>query len=359
MDAVVLLGGEGTRLRPLTYDIPKQMLPVVDRPMVEHVVEWLVPRGVTRVVLSLGYRPDAFLRAFPGDEVAGARLHYAVEPALLDTAGAIAYAAGSAGVSDTFLVVNGDVLSDFDVSRLVAFHRERQARATIQLTPVADPSAFGVVPTDPSGRVEAFIEKPAPGTAPTNLVNAGCYVVEPEVLDMIPSGRRVSIEREIFPGLVEKGALYALASDAYWLDTGTPEKFLQASFDVLRGRRTPRSLPGVPMAASGLFVAEDAEVDGVLEPASYVGPKARVAAGAELSGSVLSAGAVLERGARVSGSMVMEGARIEPGAVVESSIIGPGAVVGESSKVTGFSVVGCGAEVPDGARLEAARFPTT
>ncbi|MGH9297848.1 MAG: nucleotidyltransferase family protein, partial [Acidimicrobiales bacterium] len=243
MDAVVLVGGEGTRLRPLTYDLPKQMLPVVDRPMIEHVVAWLGRHGVERVVLSLGYRPDAFVEAFPSGEVDGVRLVYAPEPEPLDTAGAVRFAAEAAGTRGRLLVLNGDVLSDMDVSALIAFHEQQRAKATIQLTPVEDPSRFGVVPTDHDGKVLAFIEKPSPDEAPTNHINAGCYVLEQEVLEGIDPGRRVSIERETFPALVAGGGLYALSSDAYWLDTGTPENYLQASLDVLEGRRTPASCP--------------------------------------------------------------------------------------------------------------------
>ena len=192
MDAVVLVGGEGTRLRPLTYEVPKQMLPVVERPMIVHVIEWLATHGVDRAVLSLGYRADAFMEAFPSQEIAGVALEYVVEPELLDTAGAIRFAASEAGVKDTFLVLNGDVLTEVDASALVAFHRTRPAQASIALTPVQDPSRFGVVPTDEDGRVTAFIEKPPPGQAPTNLINAGIYVLETSVLEQIPEGRRVS-----------------------------------------------------------------------------------------------------------------------------------------------------------------------
>jgi mannose-1-phosphate guanylyltransferase len=243
MDAIVLVGGEGTRLRPLTYDTPKQMLPIVDRPLVEHVVSWLGRYGVGRVVLSLGYRPDAFVEAYPDNVIGGVRLSYAIEPELLDTAGAVRFAAEVGEVSGRFLVVNGDVLTDFDVSSLVAFHTERGAEATIYLTPVPDPSAFGVVPTDGAGRVIAFIEKPPPGTAPTNLINAGTYVLEESVLGRIPGGRRVSIERETFPALVADRGLFALPSDAYWLDTGTPEMYLQAQLDILNGSRRAARRP--------------------------------------------------------------------------------------------------------------------
>lgn len=356
MDAIVLVGGEGTRLRPLTYDIPKQMLPVVDRPMIEHVASWLVHHGVDRLILSLGYRPDAFLEAYPDQMIAGAELVCAVEPELLDTAGAVRFAAERAGVEGTFIVVNGDCLSDFDLESIVSFHKKQGAQATIQLTPVADPSAFGVVPTDAEGRVTAFIEKPPPGSAPTNLINAGCYVLEPTVLARIEAGRRVSIERETFPELVSAGALYALASEEYWLDTGTPEKYLQASLDILRGMRTADSLPRAPLRAPAVFVDPDATVEGDVHPASFVGHGATVAEGAEVADSVVSRQSLVSSGARVSGSVVMAGAVIGEAALVESSIVGPYAVVGASCKVSGWSVLGARARSEDGSVLEGARL---
>ena len=203
--AVVLVGGEGTRLRPLTLTVPKQMLPVVEQPMIERVIGHLADHGIDEAVLSLGYRPDAFIDAYPAGTIAGVRLIYAVEPTPLDTAGAIRFAAEQGAVDETFVVVNGDVLTDSDISELIDFHRRRGAEATISLTPVDDPSSFGVVPTDDQGRVEAFIEKPPRDEAPTNLINAGTYVLEPSVLGRIPDDRPVSIERETFPAIVEAG----------------------------------------------------------------------------------------------------------------------------------------------------------
>lgn len=239
----MLVGGFGTRLRPLTLTTPKQMLPVAGRPMIEGVLEHLRGHGVDEVVLSLGYRPDAFTEAFPDATCAGVHLVYAVEPEPLDTAGAIAFAARHAGIDERFLVVNGDVLTDLDVSALVAFHDAAWAEGTIALTLVEDPSQFGVVPTDDDGRVQAFIEKPPPGEAPTNLINAGYYVLEASVLDRVPPGRKVNIERVTFPAIAADGRLYAKADDAYWLDVGTPERLLQASLDLLTGAR-----PGGPGA---------------------------------------------------------------------------------------------------------------
>ena len=244
MRAVVLVGGLGTRLRPLTLTRPKQMLPIVNRPMIEHVVGHLGRHGVDEVVLSLGYRPDGFRHAYPDATCAGVRLHYAVEPERLDTAGAISFAAHHAGIDERFLVLNGDVLTDLDVTAFVAFHDQAGAEGTIALHKVDDPSRYGVVPTDPDGRVIAFVEKPPPGTAPSSMINAGTYVLEPDVLDRIVPGRPMSVEREVFPGMVADGTLFAVDDDAYWIDTGTPREYIQAQLDLIDGRRDPADAGG-------------------------------------------------------------------------------------------------------------------
>ena len=245
MRAVVLVGGLGTRLRPLTTDLPKQMLPILDRPMIEHVVGHLATHGIDEVVLSLGFLPGAFLDAYPDGRCAGVPLTYAVEPEPLDTAGAIRFAAEDAGIEETFLVLNGDVLTDLAVDELILFHRASGAEATVSLTPVEDPSLYGVVPTEANGRVTGFIEKPPADEAPCNWINAGTYVLEPSVLQRIPPGRRVSVERDGLPGhgrLPEP--LFGFRSECYWVDTGTPETYLDVQLDLMdgvRGRPGPAS----------------------------------------------------------------------------------------------------------------------
>ena len=195
--------------------------------------------GVTDVVLALGFKPEPFRDAFPDGRHGDVRVHYAVEPEPLDTAGAIAFAAREAGIDETFVVANGDIVTDLDVTRLVDAHRSARSEATIHLTPVADPSAFGVVETDPTGVVRRFVEKPAPGETESNLINAGTYVLEPSVLDLIEPGSKVSIERDTFPRLVAQGTLAALATDDYWIDAGRPSLYLRANLDlVTAGRRS-------------------------------------------------------------------------------------------------------------------------
>lgn len=325
MRAVVLVGGFGTRLRPLTSDLPKQMLPIVDRPMIEHVVGHLAAHGVEEVVLSLGFLPDAFLDTYPDGRCAGIPLHYAVEPEPLDTAGAVRFAAEDAGIDEAFLVLNGDVLTDLAVDELIVFHRASGAEATVSLTPVDDPSRYGVVPTDADGRVTGFVEKPPAGAAPCNWINAGTYVFEPSVIDRIEPGRRVSVEREVFPAMADEGVLYGLRSEAYWVDTGTPETYLGVQLDLLDGVRGP--------ARSGV---DDA---------------AEIHPGATVRRSVIGPGAVVAEGSRVCDSVVMAGSRIGEGAVVDGSLVGRNATIGPDAQVLGLSVVGHGAEVVAGEHL--------
>ncbi len=312
MRAVVLVGGFGTRLRPLTLTTPKPMLPVGHVPIIERLVDNLSKGGVTEVTLALGFKPEPFVEAFPGGECNGVTLRYAVEPEPLDTAGAIRFAADFSGIDDTFVVANGDVLTDLDIAALVAFHRSRSAEATIHLTSVDDPSSFGVVATDERGRVERFVEKPAPGTAPTNQINGGTYVLEPSVLQRIPAGRKVSIERVTFPDVVDDGRLYAMVTDDYWIDAGNPALYLRANLDLLDGTRRHHACVGVHPAAD---VDPTATVTG-----SIVAAGAMVAAQSTVTDSVLLPGAVVGERAMVANSVVM--GRIGEGASVTDSVLG-------------------------------------
>ncbi len=327
MKAVVLVGGRGTRLRPLTLTTPKQMLPVAGRPMIERVVAQLAGHGVDEVVLSLGYRPDAFVAAYPDGLCAGVPVRYAVEPEPMDTAGGIAFAARWAGIDEPFVVQNGDILTDLDLGALVAFHRGHGAAATISLTPVTEPWRYGVVVLDGTGRVDAFIEKPAPGEEPSLLINAGTYVMQPEVLDRIPAGRPVSIEREVFPALVADGALYGLASGASWVDAGTVATYL-----------------AVNLAAAD---REQQWVDGQAE----VHPTATV------TRTVVAGGAAVGEHALVEDSVVMDGARVGRAATIRDSILGCGAVIGDGAIVEANSVVGDGETVAPGDVVSGERIP--
>jgi mannose-1-phosphate guanylyltransferase len=319
VQAIVLVGGEGTRLRPLTNDVPKPALTLVDRPFLAYMVEWLGAHGVTEVVLACGFLPDVLRETLGDGEHAGVRLTYVTEPDRRGTAGAIRFAADALGddLDERFLALNGDILTDLDLTALMSAHRERGARATIALYPVEDSAAYGLVGVDGDGAVTEFVEKT--GEAVPGEINAGAYLLERSVLDLIPPHREVSIEREVFPLLVGDG-LGALRLDGYWMDIGTPERYLQASWDILEGRVETRVTPTAP----GLLVGAGAEVD----PGARVGPRAvispggRVAAGAEVRDSVLLDGCVVGAGARVSGSVLAPGVTVEAGAEVDGAIVG-------------------------------------
>jgi NDP-sugar pyrophosphorylase family protein len=325
MQALILAGGEGTRLRPLTYGTPKPLLPIANVPFLERQLAWLGRHGVDEVVLSLGYLPQAFQAYFASGRFGDMRIRWVVETEPLGTAGGIRFA--SEGIDERVVVCNGDVLTDLDLSALVRFHEERDAKATIALTQVEDPSAFGVVPTRPDGEVVAFVEKPPPGKAPTNWINAGTYVLEPEVLARIPPRLTVSIERETFPRMLDAPRqLFASHSDAYWIDIGTPRKYAEAHADVLGGRLGMPPAPGAVEASPGVWTQgrvaldPDARLRGPL----LAGDGASVAAGADVAESVLGAGVVVESGARVLRAMLLEGARVRADDKAVDVVLGPG-----------------------------------
>lgn len=329
MHAVVLVGGFGTRLRPLTNDTPKPMLPVGHRPMIERLVNRLARGGVTDVVLALGFKPEPFMDAFPDGRCGDVRLTYAVEPEPLDTAGAIRFAADAAGIDSTFVVANGDVMTDLDVGELVTAHRTAGATATLHLIPVEDPSAFGVVDLDDpesSGRgvIREFVEKPERGTEPSNLINAGTYVFETSVLDLIVPGQRLSIERDTFPKLVAAGGVYGVATDDYWIDAGVPDLYRAANLDLLGDRRVHDSCDAI---AAGASVDPGATVMN-----SIVGDGAVIEGGTTtVVDSVILSGAFIGAGAQVESSLVM--GRIESDATVIEAIIGADGVVAAGDHV--------------------------
>ena len=323
--------------------------------MIEWVFENLGHHGVTDVTLSLGYLPDAFVAAYPDGQIAGITVHYAVEPERLDTAGAIKFAATEVGIDETFVVLNGDVMTTLDLTRLLNFHRERGAEATIALHEVEDPSAFGVVPTDARGRVLDFVEKPAREDAPTNLINAGTYVFEPSVLDLIESGRKVSIERETFPILVERGRLFALPGECYWLDAGTPAAYLKAHFDLLDGQRAVPAGWGTKTDTG--YVEIEADVQGATISSTYLGQGARVSPGAIVEGSMIGAGATVAEGAIVRRSVLHQGAVVAAGAQLDHCIVGANGVIGAGAVLTNNTVVGADVAIEPGSILAEERVP--
>jgi mannose-1-phosphate guanylyltransferase len=320
--ALILAGGLGTRLRPLTYTRPKHLLPIANRPHLEHVFDLLLAHGVTEVVLLTSYLANAFEATIAGAEERGLSVGLTHEEEPLGTAGALKNAESFVG-DETFLVFNGDILTDFDLGSLVRFHQERDAEATILLTPVDDPSAYGVVPTAEQGRVLGFVEKPR-GRAPTNLINAGVYVLETSVLERIPAGEPWSAERQLFPELVSSGVrVFAMGTDAYWMDIGTPDNYLTANIDALEGRYRTTAVAspgkGAVVAADGASIDEGAKVS-----SACLGTGCVVLRGAIVERSVLLGGTHIGRNAVVSNSIVGEGAHIAPGAQVRDETIADG-----------------------------------
>jgi mannose-1-phosphate guanylyltransferase len=321
VQAIVLVGGEGTRLRPLTSTVPKPALTLVDRPFLAYMIEWLAAHGVTEVVLACGFLPDVLREALAGEEDrAGVSIRYVVEPDRRGTAGAIRFAADQMGadLDDRFLALHGDVLTDLDLSALLGAHAERQASATLGLHPVDDSSAFGLVHSGPEGAVLEFLEKT--GESVPGEVNAGMYVLERSVLGLITPGEEVSIERDVFPRLVGSG-LHGLRLDGYWMDIGTPDRYLQASWDILEGRVETRVEPTSP----GVLIAADAEVatGATVGPRAVIGRGCRVAAGAEVRESVLLDGCTVAENARLAGSILSPGVEVAAGAELSGAVTAP------------------------------------
>jgi len=322
VQAIVLVGGEGTRLRPLTETVPKPALTLVDRPFLAYMIEWLAGHGVTEVVLACGFLPDVLREALAGEEErAGLEIRFVVEPERRGTAGAIRYAADQLGdeLEDRFLALNGDVLTDLDLSALLRSHGEHGAQATLGLHPVEDSSAYGLVRCEKDGAVLEFLEKT--GEVAPGEVNAGMYVLERSVLDLIPAGEEVSIERDVFPHLVGE-RLYGLRLDGYWMDIGTPERYLQASWDILERRVETRVEP----TATGLLIDASAELaeDAAAGPRAVLSPGCRLESGAEVKESVLLDGCLVGEGAVVSGSILSAGVTVAPQARLEGAVVGAG-----------------------------------
>jgi len=335
MQALILAGGEGTRLRPLTLTIPKPAIQLVDRPFLRFMLDWLARYGVDDVVVASGFGAGTLRGALESEAGEGPAISYVQESEPLGTGGPLRLAADEGLLDERFLVLNGDILADLDLGELMRSHEESGAVASLALHPVDDPSAYGLVRTEEGGEVAEFVEKPEPGRADTNEISAGAYVIDRKVLDLIPAGRMVSIEREVFPRLVGDG-LYGHALDGYWMDIGTPERYLRASWDILEGR--VRTEVATPLEGGGPWIGADVTIGAD----TSISERAVIAAGSELGDR-----------AAVSTSVVLAGSRIGPGAVISDSILAPGVQVGEGARIGPDAVIGEGAQVEAGAELDA------
>jgi len=341
MQAVILVGGEGTRLRPLTSTVPKPVVPLVDRPFIAYMLEWLARHGVDDVVMSCGFLATAVRNVLGDGSQYGLRLRFVEEPEPRGTAGALKYAEDL--LDERFLMLNGDVLTDIDLSAQLAQHEATGAAGTLALVPVADPTAYGLVRLHGDHTVKEFVEKPSADQIDTKLISAGAYVLERAVLDLIPAGRNVSIEREVWPQLVGEG-LYGFAADAYWLDIGTPERYLQGTFDILEGNVA--TAVADRLGAGYLAVGERVQADGRIVPPALVDRGCAIAAGAHVGSLVvLGEGVTVGEGTTIERSVVLNGADIGADCVLRDCIVAAGVRIGDGSEISGGAVLGEGVTV--------------
>jgi mannose-1-phosphate guanylyltransferase len=344
MQALILAGGEGTRLRPLTSTVPKPVVPLVDRPFIRFMLDWLHSHGVDDVVMSCGHLASGVRNVLGDGSAFGLRLRYVEEPRPLGTGGALKFAEPL--LSDRFLMLNGDVLTDIDLTAQLEQHERTGATATLALTPVEDPSAYGLVRTRNGGEVTEFVEKPAPDQIDTNNISAGAYVLERSVLELLEAEQPASIERDVFPRLVGDG-LYGYVSDGYWLDIGTPDRYLEGTFDILEG--TVHSAVRERMGDGYLCVEDGVENAGRIIPSALVENGCRIGEGSRIGGRV-----VLERGVTIGEhttlerAVVLQGAEIGSHCTLSGCIVGGGVRIGDNCHVDGMSVLGEGVTIGNG-----------
>ena len=350
MQALILAGGEGTRLRPLTSTVPKPVVPLVGRPFIAYMIEWLRGHGVDDVILACGFMADG-VRAVLGDgSLLGVRLRYVEEPSPLGTGGALKYAEDL--LQERFFMLNGDVLSDMDLTAQLRQHEQTGARATLALMPVDDPSSYGLVRRSEDLSVRQFVEKPSSDEIDTHLVNAGAYILHRDVLDgMAPAGTKTSIERDVFPTLVGKG-LYGYEASGYWMDIGTPERYLQATYEILE--RDVKTEVGQRIAEAGgvLCEGDNGELSGTVHAPAVVGAGCRLAATAIVGArTVLGRGVTVGAGAHIDNSVILDGSTVGAGTRITGSIVGPRVSIGDRCRVEGRVVLGQGVSVGSGNTL--------
>jgi mannose-1-phosphate guanylyltransferase len=341
VQAVILVGGEGTRLRPLTSTVPKPVVPLVDRPFIAFMLEWLHAHGIDDVIMSCGFLATSVRNVLGDGSGLGMRLRFVEEPDPRGTAGALKYAESL--LEERFLMLNGDVLTDIDLTAQIAQHDATGAQATLALVPVPDPSPYGLVHLRDDNSVRDFVEKPSSDAIDTNLISAGAYVLQRDVLELVPAQRKVSIEREVWPLLVGKG-LYGFPSDSYWLDIGSPQRYLQGTFDIIEGN--VRTAVRERLGSDWLAIDDGADVRGRVIPPAVVERGACVGDGAHVGSLVVlgedvrvGAGCVVER------SVILNGSEIADGCVLTDCIVAAGCRVGAGSRVSDGAVLGEGVTI--------------
>jgi mannose-1-phosphate guanylyltransferase len=339
LQALILAGGEGTRLRPLTSTMPKPVVPLVGQPFISYLLGWLRGHGVDDVILSCGFMADGMREVLGDGSTLGLRLRYIEEPRPLGTGGALRFAGEL--LDERFFMLNGDVLTDIDLTEQLRQHERTGARGTLALVRVEDPSAYGLVRCEPDWSVTEFVEKPGGEEEDTNLVNAGAYILQRDVLDMMaPPGTNISIEREVFPVLVGQG-LFAYEASGYWLDIGTPSRYLQGTFDILESN--VQTEIGRRLSKASLVLAEGATVQGRVVAPAILGPGSVVAEHAIVGGrTVLGDGVTVQSGAHVETSVLLDGANVGARTMISGSIVGPGVEIGDDCHISGGVVLGEG-----------------
>jgi len=333
MQALILAGGKGTRLRPLTVYTPKPVVPICNRPFLLYQIDTLRRAGITHITLSLSYQPLKIEQQLGDGSDYGVKITYTVEPQPMGTAGAYKFAEEL--IREPTVVFNGDILTDLDLEAVIREHQGRKAAATVVLTPVDNPSSYGLVETESDGRIRRFLEKPKADEISVNTINAGTYVLEPHILDYVPAGEPYSFEYGLFPDLLKRGeSFYAhIPQQSYWIDIGTPARYMQAHLDLLAGRVACTELP----ARRGEFdSATAAEIDEL----SMIADDCTIKPGAQIINSVLGQGCHIEEKARVENSVIWPHTRVGTGAQVFGAIIGRGCHVGRSAQVGAGAVLG-------------------
>jgi mannose-1-phosphate guanylyltransferase len=338
---VILVGGQGTRLRPLTSTVPKPVVPLVDRPFISYMLEWLREHGIDDVIMSCGFLATSVRNVLGDGSGIGIRLRFIEEPDPRGTAGAVKLAEPM--LDERFVMLNGDVLTDIDLTGQIAQHQATHARATLALVPVADPTAYGLVILEQDRSVREFVEKPSSDSVESNLISAGAYVLERDVLDLVAPDRNVSIEREVWPLLIGDG-LYGYPSDSYWLDIGTPARYLQGTFDIIEGNVDTAVRDR--LGSDWLAVHESAEVLGRVIPPAVLERGVHVAKGAHVGSlAVLAEGVSIGAGTTVERSVILNGSEIGEGCVLRDCIVAAGCRIGARTKITGGAVLGEGVTV--------------
>jgi NDP-sugar pyrophosphorylase family protein len=358
MKAVILAGGFGTRVRPLTYLNPKPMLPLVNKPFMNRFISWIRSHGIKDIILSTGYLPNVFENYFKDGKEVGVKITYMKEEVPLGTCGAVKNAEGLLD-NEPFIVFNGDVLTGLNLTDMIRFHKDKKADITIALTPVEDPTSYGLVPIDEDDRVEKFLEKPSWDEISTNLINAGIYIIEKKLLDLVPPNENYSFERGLFPNALEIGyRIFGFVSNAYWLDLGTPAKYLQAHFDILN-RKINFEFNGdeiyknifidkfskfhkESLISGPIVIGKNCEIEkgAVINPLTVIGNNCYIASGSNISTSVLFDGSKVGKNCIIKDSILSYNVKVKDKVIIEDN-----SIVGDNTEIGNFNILKNGIKI--------------